>query len=966
MRAIIGVHRGLVNRTTGRRGRIRIEMVYNCAMNKPQLFAKAALFALALTCSAGRPFLAAPGPSASSYGPVAPAPSWTPEAFVRLEIASGEDLRNESFGARRIVRVGDTSFIGYSELAGNAWRIRVRAYDHRSGILGPVREVASGTDDHSIMALAADSNGILHCVTGGHGAVIYTHTARPADASAWTPPETISPEGTYSMMVIDRADRLYVFYRSEWTNLEIRSRPPGGPWDAPVRIAKTTGNKGFYIMGIALGNEPGRQSLHVVGHFYGEPEAYGLAWPKESYGYRIRPWYIRSLDGGATWTKADGTQLPLPFSDTAIDVLFDRAEPYDIPWSIDIALDPANRPHVVCAWSERRPAPGLPPREVQAEVGRLPSRLQEWTWAKDGGWRPRDIATPALAGRHITHPTAVFSGETLHLFASTSEPAAARKTGETTVGRLWHAWSRSPNLLGEEILDEGTGYANVKLTDGSGALEVMWRGTPRSGAGKVALHYAAWPAAAFRASAVPILDLTETNLVIPQVDYAGALFKKAGDPYPHLDLAKVRPDRVVDKAHRTIVMENAFIRLTLLPEMGRIYSLIYKPTGHEVFWRNDIVTVGAAENEAGWWIWIGGAEFTLPGDEHGTTWAEPWTSAILENCDARKAVRMSVVEPKTGLREEIDISVAAGYAGFETRVRIMNPTAKAVDYAHWINPQWTPGGWNELTDGTEFIIPTDSIVIPKKYRAALGPSPQRWSTSPLRFIKGWDKGMGDLMADGLKEGFFGAYSHDEEEGVVRVFDEKLNPGLDVWTYGYHPQPPRQIPMGSGAPSRGYVEMWGGTSKTFPDERHSLAPGASIEWTEWMAPFQLTDGLTTADKDFAVRLGLEPGPGEADTQKTDGGHDHLTPGRTQGRHVSNAKQARLTICPAREFNGLSLRLLAGGRVLWQAQADISPDRPFGARIEGLGNARPVTLIIESAGKILLSKEISSSSAGPEAR
>ncbi len=890
------------NQSAGRKPTVEL-LVYNSAMKRNGTLARIAIIGamvLALTAcrrsptpssSPASPSASSPAPpSASSPAPPsASAPAEHAADFVRLEIAAGEDLRNESFGARRIVRVGDTSFIGWSGLVGKAWYIRVRAYDHRKRVLGPVCEVASGTDDHSIMALAADSHGVLHCVTGGHGAVVYTRTVRPADASAWTPPETIAPEGTYSMMVIDRNDRLYVFYRREWTNLEMRMRPAGGPWDLPVRIASTTGNKGFYIMGVALGNEPGRQSLHVVGHFYGEPEAYGLAWPKENYGYRIRPWYIRSLDGGATWSKADGTRLPLPCSDATIDVLFDRSEPYDIPWSVDIALDAANRPHIFCAWSERRPAPGLTLRQVQAEIGRLPSRLEEWTRAKDGGWRSREVLTPVLAGRHVTHPTAILAGDTVHLFASASDPAAARTTGETMVGRIWHGWSRGQGLWGEEILDEGTGYANIKLPDPSGAVEIIWRGSPRSGgAAKIALYYAAWPAAAFRASAAPRLSLSESRLVIPQVDYEGALFKKPGDPNPHLDLASVRADRVVAKPHRVIVMENEYVSLTLLPDMGRVYSLVHKPTGHEVFWRNDIATVGAAENEPGWWIWIGGAEFTLPGDEHGTTWAEPWTSAVIEDGEARKSVRLSVVEPKTGLREEIDISVAPGRAGFEARVRITNPTDKTVSYAHWINPQWTPGGWNELTDGTEFIIPTDEILIPEKYRAALGPSPQHWATSPLRFIKGWDKGMGDLMAHGLREGFFGAYSHDEEEGVVRVFDKDLNPGLDVWTYGYHPKPPNGIPMGSGAPSRGYVEMWGGTSKTFPDEEHPLEPGESIEWTEWMAPFQLTGGLTTADKDFAVRFVRAASAGE---DKTAGEH---------GRQATGLDRARLSICPAREF------------------------------------------------------------------
>ena len=70
----------------------------------------------------------------------------------------------------------------------------------------------------------------------------------------------------------------------------------------------------------------------------------------------------------------------------------------------------------------------------------------------------------------------------------------------------------------------------------------------------LSLRYASWPGDALRASAAPGLSLLETTLVIPQVDYEGALYKTPGDPYPHLDLARVRADRVVDKAHRAIVM----------------------------------------------------------------------------------------------------------------------------------------------------------------------------------------------------------------------------------------------------------------------------------------------------------------------------------------------------------------------------------------------------------------------------
>ena len=95
--------------------------------------------------------------------------------------------------------------------------------------------------------------------------------------------------------------------------------------------------------------------------------------------------------------------------------------------------------------------------------------------------------------------------------------------------------------------------------------------------------------------------------------------------------------------------------------------------------------------------------------------------------------------------------------------------------------------------------------------------------------------MGDFTADGLRAGYFGAYRASTGEGVHREFDPKATPGLDTWAYGFHP-PTGVVPMGSGAPSNGYFEMWGGNVRTFPDERASLAGGAAAKWTERIRPF----------------------------------------------------------------------------------------------------------------------------------
>lgn len=420
-------------------------------------------------------------------------------------------------------------------------------------------------------------------------------------------------------------------------------------------------------------------------------------------------------------------------------------------------------------------------------------------------------------------------------------------------------------------------------------------------------------------AAEQLFRLQETELIIPQVDYEGAIYYKPGDPLPHLDFDRVGWKRVVEKRHRAVVLETEYLRLTVLPQMGRVYSLLFKPTGHEFLWHNDIARPGGANNSTGWWLWIGGIEYTLPGEEHGTTWAMPWDYQVLEDSPARKALRLQVREPTTLLEESIDLSIHPHSASFEADIRLWNPGADTVYFAHWVNPMWVPGGRNELTDSTELIIPTRRILIEERWQANLGPSPQLWGGNPLRYIRGWR--MGDIMADGLLAGFFSAYAHEAEEGVVRIFDPLANPGVDVWTYGFEP---RDIPMGSGAPSKGYVEMWGGTVARFPDERRPLAPGASMAWTEWIYPYQQTGGLSYANRIAAVNCRL------------------------------TEKGIWIALCPTRPLEQAILELRAGGRTLVRQPFQAAPDRPFQTSLDLEEPAAPeeVVVILEEAGAEVL--------------
>lgn len=356
------------------------------------------------------------------------------------------------------------------------------------------------------------------------------------------------------------------------------------------------------------------------------------------------------------------------------------------------------------------------------------------------------------------------------------------------------------------------------------------------------------------------------NITIPTVNYFPYIYNCGGKflkyKLPCLNLSEVNFSDVIDKDHVSIELESEFIKVVILPAMGRVYSIKYKPTGHEVLWKNDIARPGGANNDLGWWLWIGGIEYTLPGEEHGYTWALDWDWKIVNDIDDNNnnnpVVITTVIEPTTGVKEELKFQIRpANLAALTTFVDIHNPSLTfEAHFAHWTNVPMVPGGLNQLTDNTEFFVPTKLISVAKRWEQNLGPHIQSWETCPLRFIKNWVNGtrMGDFMAKNMTDGFFGAYSHDSNEGVVRVFDITKTPGLDTWTYGFHPN--HTVPMGSGKNSNGYAEMWGGNVRNFPDEKATLGVNQSVSWIESVYAFHQTSGISFSNSLFTSYATIE--------------------------------------------------------------------------------------------------------------
>ena len=149
---------------------------------------------------------------------------------------------------------------------------------------------------------------------------------------------------------------------------------------------------------------------------------------------------------------------------------------------------------------------------------------------------------------------------------------------------------------------------------------------------------------------------------------------------------------IVDRTFKAHVLENRYLKVTLVPEFGgRILSIIYKPTGHEQLYRNEVgVPYGmTAGNFYYDWLMVYGGIFpTFPDAEHGRTWLKPWDFKVVKESAGEVTVSMSLkddiaysaapeqfLKGSTGIEATYYVTLKADRAALDARVVLKNPQA---------------------------------------------------------------------------------------------------------------------------------------------------------------------------------------------------------------------------------------------------------------------------------------------------
>lgn len=331
---------------------------------------------------------------------------------------------------------------------------------------------------------------------------------------------------------------------------------------------------------------------------------------------------------------------------------------------------------------------------------------------------------------------------------------------------------------------------------------------------------------------------------------------------------------LTDRTVRTLVLENEFLRLTFIPELGgRLFQITYKPTNQNLFYNNTVLKpTGWGPASQGGWLAIGGMEWALPVNEHGYEWGTPWSYAVTQDASGA-TISLTDTDAMDRVRTQIQVTLPYHAAYVVVHPRIENPTGSPVRLQFWINAQLALGAIKNVSPGTEFILPTDSVLvhstgiqlIPHRNvppgNATKASAPLGWSQvggRDLSRYSNWDDYLG-VFAATVSRPFVGAYNHDTELGIARVFPPDQAPGVKLFAFG------SKFCCRSQFSDDGsdYFELWGGLPRTFfADDDVTIGGGQSREWSEYWVPFAKTGGLSVATRDAVLNVENENGTARA--------------------------------------------------------------------------------------------------------
>jgi tetratricopeptide (TPR) repeat protein len=395
-------------------------------------------------------------------------------------------------------------------------------------------------------------------------------------------------------------------------------------------------------------------------------------------------------------------------------------------------------------------------------------------------------------------------------------------------------------------------------------------------------------------------------------------------------------DRIASESRprewQAIHLENRYLRLVILPELGgRIHIAYDKTNGYDFFYRNNVIKP-ALVGLAGPWI-SGGVEFNWPQHHRPATYLPVETTISLEDSGAI-TVWCSDHDPLSRMKGMHGIRLHPDRAVIELAVRLHNRTSERHTFLWWANVAV------EVNDDYQSFFPTDVRYVADHARRAITAFPaadrsyygvdyparerMRPGANRIDFHSNIPVPTSYMVLDTDDE-FFGGYDHGVGAGFVHWADRRISPGKKQWTWGNSPFGDAWYAHLADDDSA-YVELMAGVYTDNQPDFAWIMPGETKTFSQYWYPIQQIGVAHQANRDAAV-------------------------------HVEVGITIDVGVSVTRSFTDATIRVAdATDATVAEWRADLAPGDPFSGSAPNraaLADVDLTTEVLDSAGSVVIS-------------
>ncbi len=398
----------------------------------------------------------------------------------------------------------------------------------------------------------------------------------------------------------------------------------------------------------------------------------------------------------------------------------------------------------------------------------------------------------------------------------------------------------------------------------------------------------------------PVQDADPNPMFLERRVYQGS----SGKVYPNPFTDRVAIEKR-DQSYRAIFLENEFVQLMILPQIGgRIHVGRDKTNQYDFFYRQHVIKP-ALVGLLGPWI-SGGVEFNWPQHHRPSTYM-PVHAIIEEHADGSRTVWLSEHDPMLRMKGMVGICLHPGKSLVEAKVRLYNRTPLPQTFLWWANVAV------RVHDQYQAFFPPDVTFVADHAKRAISSFPiARNPYYGVDYRPGtdisWYRNIPvptSYMVTQSKYDFFGGYDHGRQAGMVHTSNHRVAPGKKMWTWGnaeFGYAWDRNLTDEDGP----YVELMAGAYTDNQPDFSWLQPYETKTFSQYWYPIQKIGPAKNANTEAAVNLEFD---------------DHAV-------HVG--------VCVT-EHRKVRVLLRCSGAVLLDEQVTLQPGQPFTRTVAADGAA-----------------------------